>query len=129
MWRRSARSSAVAFGLVVVVALIAVSTGCDANVNGGDCSGGELNGDHCVPYTPAENAARRLAQMPIPPLHGHPLVNVTCRGIGTVVTCDGQTEDGRWIRSLRFRFDSNGFLEPVCKMPPEGRLQNIFCAV
>jgi hypothetical protein len=74
-------------------------------------------------------AAMQLERMPIPPFHGHPLVNVTCRVSGKMATCDGQTEDGQWLRNLQFRFDSHGEMEPVCEREGEGRLPNIFCAV
>jgi hypothetical protein len=83
-----------------------------------------------IPTARDHKAAMQLERMPIPPFHYHPLVNVTCLVTGKIATCDGRTQDGKWLRSLRFRFDSHGEMEPVCEMPPpEGPLQNIFCAV
>jgi hypothetical protein len=115
--------------LVVAIGGTIMLAGCGHNdAKGRDCSGGVIDGDHCVPYTAGQKAAIQVAQMRIPPLDGDPLVNVTCRVGEGMAICKGQMPDKRWIRGQRFTVDSRGALEPVCREPPPGGVFNIFCA-
>jgi hypothetical protein len=118
-------------GAFLVLAIVGTITlaGCGHNdAKGRDCSGGVVDGDHCVPYTAAQKAAIQVAQMRIPPLDGDPLVNVTCHVGGGLAICKGQMPDKRWIRGQRFTVDSRGALEPACQEPALGDVLNVFCA-
>jgi hypothetical protein len=112
MWR------SVLLGIVLAGVLAGCSLG-----------GGSGAGSAHIPTAKDRNAAAQLEGMPIPPFNTHPLVKVTCRVSGKNASCDGKTVDGRPLQGLRFRFDSHGELEPVCKTRPQGHLNNIFCAV
>lgn len=115
--------------LVVAIAGTITLAGCGYNdAKGRDCSGGVVDGDHCVPYTAGQKAAMQVAQMRIPPLDGDPLVNVTCHVDGGMAICSGQTRDKRWIRGQQFTVDSRGALQPVCQEQPDDPVLNIFCA-
>ena len=119
MWRIAASMSL----------LVVASTGCGQMA--GDCSGGALHGDHCVPSTPADNAAWILGGMPVPPRNSRPLAHPKCSVRGSVADCQGFDATGRLIRA-KFRIVTPDrqpeTLAPICPSAKHpDRPTSVFC--
>jgi hypothetical protein len=97
----------------------------------GDCSGGALHGDHCVPNTPADNAGLILGGMPVPPRNSRPLAHPKCSVRGRVADCQGFDATGRLIRA-QFRIVTpdhrSETLTPICPSAKHpDRPTSVFC--
>jgi hypothetical protein len=113
---------------VVVLSLIASSTGCTKS-GSGDCGGHQLDGECSGPYTPAERAAILVEEMRLPPFNARPLTEVRCRLAGKSATCDGTRTDGKRVR-VRFTVGRHGHLTALCVSPRHPNAPpNIFCAL
>jgi hypothetical protein len=111
--------------LVVVGLVVVLASGCGSGVAGGDCSGGTLDGNHCVPYTPGERVARVVEATAID--ESRPFTDVTCRVVGTVAQCNGKAADGNTVRAA-FRVVETQPLVPLCPSPAHpSRRRGPFC--
>jgi hypothetical protein len=115
------------------LSLLAVaSTGCGvAGLEGAECSGGEVHGGQCVPYTAADKVALILGGMPVPPRNSRPLANIKCSVRGSVADCQGFDATGRLIRA-KFRIVSPDgrpeSLAPICPSAKHpDRATSVFC--
>ena len=112
----------------VVGAVLVAGCGHDSTA-GRDCSGGVVDGDHCVPYSAGEKVAQEVAQWLLPPFDAPPLTAVTCRVTRQLATCDGTRNDGKQVR-VRFTIHADGSLAPLCVSPEHPHPPpNIFCAL
>jgi hypothetical protein len=119
--------------LVLLVGLCAVLAGCGATgtQEGGECSGGEIHGDHCVPYSAGQEAALILGGMPIPPRNEYPQRTPTCSVKGDVATCEEFDHMGNLIRAqfkIVTREGRSNTLEPICPSAKHpNRSGSVFC--
>jgi hypothetical protein len=119
------------FSVLAVFWLIATSTGCGANVSGADCSGGTLDGDHCVQYSPDERVAQLVEATALD--ESKPFTDVTCHVAGSLVAgavaqCSGKAADGKTVRAT-FRVVETQPLVPLCPSPAHpNRPRGPFCA-
>jgi hypothetical protein len=116
--------------LMMVVVLGVVASGCgNDSARGRDCSGGVVEGDHCVPYSTGEKVAQEVARWPVPPFDEDPLTDVTCRVSGERATCEGTRNDGERV-TVRFTIHADGSLSALCVSPKHPNPPpNIFCAM
>lgn len=117
------------FTLLVLLAV--ASTGCLGQSVQGDCSGGALHGNHCVPDTPGAKAALILGAMPIPPRNEYPQRTPTCSVKGEIATCEEFDHMGNLIRA-RFKIvtrrDRSDTLAPICRSATHpSRPTSVFC--
>jgi hypothetical protein len=119
--------------IAACLSLLAIaSTGCGAaSLNGGECSGGEVHGNQCVPYTAADKAALILSGIAVPPRNGRPLANIKCTVRGSVADCQGFDATGRLIRA-QFRIVTpdhrSETLMPICPSAKHpDRPTSVFC--
>jgi hypothetical protein len=99
--------------LLAAFLLIAISTGCGANVSGADCSGGTLDGDHCVQYTPGERVAHLVEATALD--ESKPFTDMTCYVADSVAQCSGRAADGNTVRAA-FRVVETKPLVPLCPL-------------
>ena len=108
MFRRTGTWQILGLG----IALLGVLPGCGQAA--GDCSGGTLDGDHCVQYTPGERVARLVEATAID--ESKPFTDVTCHVAGSVARCSGKAADGNTVRAA-FRVVETQPLVPFCPSP------------
>ena len=92
----------------------------------GDCSGGTLDGNQCVQYTPGERVARLVEAIAID--ESKPFTDVTCHVAGSVAQCSGKNADGNTVTAA-FRVVETQPLVPLCPSPAHpNRPHGPFCA-